>query len=327
LSRLARNLNGVDPYQFLGVPPTADDDAIVAAYRRLVRRYHPDASGGNDAQAALLNLCRDVLLDPSARAAYDRSAGLPVNPPATPPTARPAAGRPATSSPAAGKPPSSGDTSPASPDEWLRRAPSRPAEVIAALVALALVLAITAYWLHDRYRSAGATPPAAATAAPEQLTVALDVSSLIDRMVGTRATLVAALRTLGDCTQEPTDGYHTDPTVDQVETAFLNVRSQYQQQLEDSDSIRQRHTDLFGSGEWNDVYGDIRRVLNASYSQADLGPTTLEHAYQNQGCAGVQALHLDRSGDDAAADRAQLTQQWNPIATRYGLHTIMSNEI
>src|SRR3546814_20014078 len=33
---------GNDPYSILGVAPEADDNAVRAAYRRLVREHHPD---------------------------------------------------------------------------------------------------------------------------------------------------------------------------------------------------------------------------------------------------------------------------------------------
>lgn len=35
-----------DPYKVLGVPTTATDDEVKAAYRRLAKKYHPDASPG-----------------------------------------------------------------------------------------------------------------------------------------------------------------------------------------------------------------------------------------------------------------------------------------
>lgn len=36
-----------DPYKVLGVPSTATDDEIKQAYRRLAKRYHPDANPGD----------------------------------------------------------------------------------------------------------------------------------------------------------------------------------------------------------------------------------------------------------------------------------------
>jgi hypothetical protein len=40
---------GVDPYETLGVRPTASDDELRAAYRRLVQLHHPDHNGGSAA--------------------------------------------------------------------------------------------------------------------------------------------------------------------------------------------------------------------------------------------------------------------------------------
>ena len=37
-----------DPYQVLGVSPSASDDEIKAAYRRLAKQYHPDRNNGSE---------------------------------------------------------------------------------------------------------------------------------------------------------------------------------------------------------------------------------------------------------------------------------------
>lgn len=38
-----------DPYKVLGLPSTATDDEVKQAYRRLAKRYHPDANPGDKA--------------------------------------------------------------------------------------------------------------------------------------------------------------------------------------------------------------------------------------------------------------------------------------
>lgn len=52
-----------DAYAVLGLPPGAGPVAIERAYRRLIKRYHPDRRGGDSARAAEINsayqeLCR-----------------------------------------------------------------------------------------------------------------------------------------------------------------------------------------------------------------------------------------------------------------------------
>jgi molecular chaperone DnaJ len=56
-----------DPYKVLGVSSNASDDEIKAAYRRLVKKYHPDLNPGNSAAAEKmkeLNAAYDQIKNP-----------------------------------------------------------------------------------------------------------------------------------------------------------------------------------------------------------------------------------------------------------------------
>jgi hypothetical protein len=69
-----------DLYAVLGIHPQADAPTITAAYRALVRRYHPDVSPVADAAERLrvLNSAYAVLRNPKTRRAYDTTHGYAV---------------------------------------------------------------------------------------------------------------------------------------------------------------------------------------------------------------------------------------------------------
>ena len=62
-----------DYYRILEVDPAADPDAIVAAYRRMARAYHPDRNDDPGATGKFqeINEAKEVLTDPNRRSLYD----------------------------------------------------------------------------------------------------------------------------------------------------------------------------------------------------------------------------------------------------------------
>ena len=64
-----------DYYQVLGVPRDADEKQIKSAYRKLARKYHPDANTGEpdtEERFKEINEAYEVLKDPEKRSKYDR---------------------------------------------------------------------------------------------------------------------------------------------------------------------------------------------------------------------------------------------------------------
>src|SRR5581483_11249068 len=68
-------MNYKDYYQILGVPKNAPEKDIKSAYRRLARKWHPDANPGNPKEAEEkfkeIQEAYEVLGDPEKRKKYD----------------------------------------------------------------------------------------------------------------------------------------------------------------------------------------------------------------------------------------------------------------
>lgn len=65
-------MNSNDYYALLNLPRTASFDDIKAAYRRLIKLYHPDTGNADEQMVIRLNLAYETLKDPVLRANYDK---------------------------------------------------------------------------------------------------------------------------------------------------------------------------------------------------------------------------------------------------------------
>lgn len=65
----------IDFYELLGVAPAADRDEIRTAYRAKIAKVHPDRPSATEVDletSKMLNVAKEILLDPDRRARYDR---------------------------------------------------------------------------------------------------------------------------------------------------------------------------------------------------------------------------------------------------------------
>lgn len=68
-----------DHYATLGVQPTASEEEIKKAYRKLALKYHPDKNLGNKASEEkfiVISNAHTVLSDPEKKKKYDFSIGV-----------------------------------------------------------------------------------------------------------------------------------------------------------------------------------------------------------------------------------------------------------
>ena len=61
-----------DPYETLGINPNASEAQIKAAYRKLVKKYHPD-TGGDTKKIIFINAAWELLRDPTKRFHFDQT--------------------------------------------------------------------------------------------------------------------------------------------------------------------------------------------------------------------------------------------------------------
>jgi hypothetical protein len=61
----------MNPYEILEISPNASDAEIKAAYRRAVKKHHPDLSGNNNESIILVNEAYAVLTDRERKLKYD----------------------------------------------------------------------------------------------------------------------------------------------------------------------------------------------------------------------------------------------------------------
>ncbi len=61
-----------DPYEILGLSPTANTAEIKSAYRKLVKKHHPD-KGGDPNNIIKINAAWELLRDPENRLAYNQT--------------------------------------------------------------------------------------------------------------------------------------------------------------------------------------------------------------------------------------------------------------
>jgi hypothetical protein len=125
-----------DYYEVLGVDQAAGADEIRRSYRKLAKKYHPDANPGDPGGERFKEIseARDVLLDDQRRRRYDKARSSPGTPRTVFPMGGPGARTPPPSDPWAGwiptppppPPPGSRARTPGPSDPWAGWIPTSP---------------------------------------------------------------------------------------------------------------------------------------------------------------------------------------------------------
>ena len=64
-----------DPYKVLGVSPTASEQEIAKAYRKLAKKYHPDLNPGDEEAAKKMSEINAAYEQIKSERKYQNSAG------------------------------------------------------------------------------------------------------------------------------------------------------------------------------------------------------------------------------------------------------------
>ena len=142
-------------YQLLQVDPTAEQEVIEAAYRRLAQKYHPDTNKAANAAERMkkINLAYETLHDPVKRAEYDQLRAVTKQAPAP----QPAATEHATT-----------EAQPkikASPQHKAKSSGRSTTAILAVVAVLALVTALIALLSRPNNQSSPAETPVSGDAA------------------------------------------------------------------------------------------------------------------------------------------------------------------
>ena len=216
-----------DYYEVLGVDQAAGADEIRRSYRKLAKKYHPDANPGDPGGERFKEIseARDVLLDDQRHRRYDKArsspgtprtvfpmggpgartprpsdpwAGwIPTSPPPPPPGSR--ARTPGPSDPRPGWIPTPSPPPPPGPDDRARAKMDRRARL--RLIALSITTVIVLVVVVLSLTVFSSTPgPAATDEAAVAKAEAATVNSVVDSSASSQAEFLNAINNVSKCT-------------------------------------------------------------------------------------------------------------------------------